>query len=193
MIAFAIDASFNAVSMSFFKESDVIYDMFADSKQTHSKVLVGLMDCALRATALTLDDIDELYCSIGPGNYTSLRVLAATVKGLFFQKNVNVYAVNTFDLVAAGYRYKSSEFTVVSPVFAHQVKCLDYVYSNGIIERNSDIYIKDESEIMQQEGVKISPVKSDYADKVLPLSKNVFRVNKKFINKAELGLLSPIY
>ena len=193
MIAFAVDASFNAISMSFFKGNDIVYDMFADSKQTHSRVLVGLMDSALRAVALTLNDINELYCSIGPGNYTSLRVLSATVKGLFFQKNVNVHTVNTFDLIAAGYHDKSSEFTVVSPVFAHQVKCSNYIHNNGVIERNSDIYIKNESEIMQQEGIKISPVESDYADKVLPISKNVLRVNKKFIKKAELGLLSPIY
>jgi len=193
MIALSIDASFNAISMSFFKDNDIVYDMFVDSKETHSKAFVGLMDYALRAAALTLNDINELYCSIGPGNYTSLRVLVATIKGLFFQKNVNVHTVNTFDLIAAGYHDKVSKFTVVSPVFAHQVKCSNYIHNNGIIERDSEIYIKNESEITQQEGIKISPVESDYADKVLPLSKNVLRINKRFIKKAELGMLSPIY
>lgn len=193
MITFSVDASFNAVSMTFFDDGRVIYDLFADSEQTHSKALVGLMDCALRAVPLTLDDIDELYCCVGPGNYTSLRVLIATVKGLFFQKNVNVHTVNTFDLMAAGFHDKSSEFTVVSPAFAHQVKCINYAYTDGAAERSSDIYIKKEFEIADSGSVKISPIESYYASKVLPLSKNVRKIRDKFIKDAELKLLSPVY
>lgn len=50
----------------------------------------------------SLDDLDAIAVTIGPGSYTGLRVGLATAKGLCFALNKPLIAINTLDLMASG-------------------------------------------------------------------------------------------
>ncbi len=44
--------------------------------------------------------IDAIALTIGPGLYTSLRVGLALAKGLYLSRNIPVFGINTFDVIA---------------------------------------------------------------------------------------------
>ena len=49
---------------------------------THSDVLLALVDEALREAGLRVADLDAVVCGRGPGSFTGLRIGLATAKGL---------------------------------------------------------------------------------------------------------------
>jgi tRNA threonylcarbamoyladenosine biosynthesis protein TsaB len=66
----------------------------------HAERLMVLIDRVLADTGRSLDDLDALAVSIGPGSFTGLRVAVNTVKGLVFGTPIPVAAVPTLEAMA---------------------------------------------------------------------------------------------
>lgn len=67
---------------------------------THSETLLPLIDELLGHTGVKTGDIELFACSTGPGSFTSVRIGAATVKGLAFGRNVPCIGVTTLEALA---------------------------------------------------------------------------------------------
>jgi tRNA threonylcarbamoyladenosine biosynthesis protein TsaB len=67
----------------------------------HSEKLLTLMQEVLRQAELSLNDLDALAISIGPGSFTGLRIGLSTAKGLCYALDQRLIAVSTFDAVVA--------------------------------------------------------------------------------------------
>jgi tRNA threonylcarbamoyladenosine biosynthesis protein TsaB len=66
----------------------------------HAERLMVLIDRVLGDSGRSLDDLDALAVSIGPGSFTGLRVAVNTVKGLAIGKPIPVAAVPTLEAMA---------------------------------------------------------------------------------------------
>ncbi len=51
---------------------------------THSQTLLPMVEDLLKNASLSLQDIDMLAVSVGPGSFTGVRIGVAAVKGLAF-------------------------------------------------------------------------------------------------------------
>jgi tRNA threonylcarbamoyladenosine biosynthesis protein TsaB len=71
------------------------------SRNDHSENLLPLIDQALRASALTLHDIDGYAVAIGPGSFTGLRVGLSTIMGLAYGSSIPVAGISTLHAIAA--------------------------------------------------------------------------------------------
>ncbi len=67
---------------------------------THSERLLPAIDAVLSDAGVTLDSIDGLAISIGPGSFTGLRIGVSTVKGLAYATGLPVVAVPTLEAMA---------------------------------------------------------------------------------------------
>ena len=67
---------------------------------THSETLLPMVESALKATDLTVDDIELFALSEGPGSFTGVRIGAATVKGLAFGREKPCVGVSTLEALA---------------------------------------------------------------------------------------------
>jgi len=67
---------------------------------THAERLMVLIDRVLVDNGRSLEDLDALAVSIGPGSFTGLRVGVNTVKGLVIGKPIPVAAVPTLEAMA---------------------------------------------------------------------------------------------
>jgi tRNA threonylcarbamoyladenosine biosynthesis protein TsaB len=65
------------------------------STRQFSESLMDMIDLCLRNLSLTMDDIDCLAVTAGPGSFTGLRVGLSTVKGLAYSTGKPVVAVST--------------------------------------------------------------------------------------------------
>jgi tRNA threonylcarbamoyladenosine biosynthesis protein TsaB len=68
---------------------------FAEGARRHTSLLVGLTDQALGALGATLDQVEAIAVSDGPGSFTGLRVAAAWAKGLVRARSLAFWTAST--------------------------------------------------------------------------------------------------
>lgn len=96
----AIDTSSSWGSVAVYKGNHISFISYLDIRITHSERLMLQIDNSLVQSELTLDDIDLIAFSNGPGSFTGLRIGLATVKGICTVKKIPLYPVNTLKALA---------------------------------------------------------------------------------------------
>jgi tRNA threonylcarbamoyladenosine biosynthesis protein TsaB len=67
---------------------------------THSDVLLVLIDAALKDAGMVIADVDGVAVGAGPGSFTGLRIGMATAKGLCFANDVPLWTVSSLAALA---------------------------------------------------------------------------------------------
>lgn len=67
----------------------------------HASQLTGLIETALMEAGLTLQQVEAIAVSKGPGSYTGLRVGVSTAKGLCYALNKRLISIPTLQSLAA--------------------------------------------------------------------------------------------
>ena len=79
----------------------LIGEIKVDVKIAHSERLMSSVEWLLRASCISIEEIDALAVSIGPGSFTGLRIGLSTAKGLSYATNKPIVPVPTIDAFAA--------------------------------------------------------------------------------------------
>ena len=98
----AIDTSGPVCGVAVLAEDTVRYECAAQNKLTHSVNLLPMVDAALTASGLTLQDLDRLAVVTGPGSFTGVRLGVSTVKGLAHGCGKPCVAVDALEAMAHG-------------------------------------------------------------------------------------------
>lgn len=69
--------------------------------QSHSSLLMQMVDEVLAESRLTLRDLDGLAYGEGPGSFTGLRIACAVAQGLAFSADLSVAGIGTLQAMAA--------------------------------------------------------------------------------------------
>jgi tRNA threonylcarbamoyl adenosine modification protein YeaZ len=102
MIILAIDCSANLCAAC-------IYDSASTSERArcvldigkgHAEHLIGVVDAALEAARLTLNDLDAIAVSVGPGSFTGIRVAVSAARGFALALGIPAIGVNTLEALA---------------------------------------------------------------------------------------------
>ncbi|HIC91766.1 MAG TPA: tRNA (adenosine(37)-N6)-threonylcarbamoyltransferase complex dimerization subunit type 1 TsaB [Syntrophaceae bacterium] len=96
----AIDTATHLQSVALIDGEELIAEYTFNCPVTHAKLLVGTIELLLRNSNLTIDHIDGLAVSLGPGSFTGLRIGVSTVKGLALASAKSVVGVPTLDALA---------------------------------------------------------------------------------------------
>jgi tRNA threonylcarbamoyladenosine biosynthesis protein TsaB len=70
-------------------------------KSNHAETILLLLESLLESAGISLQDIDGIGLSIGPGSFTGLRIGLSTVKGLAYGSRLPVVGVSTLLAQAA--------------------------------------------------------------------------------------------
>ncbi len=180
-----IDGSFDTLNLSIFDAKEIIYDLHLNSPYTHSKILTDVFSYAFNLLSFNLEDIDMLYCCIGPGKYTSLRVTLATIKGMFFKKIKYIYGFSSLDMMAT--EEKNNEpFRIICEISKTKTYFADYICKDGFIQRVENI----KSSTMEQAiNTNHKIIKRNSIESV----RNIFQINPKQTKKLSLHELAPVY
>lgn len=107
MTILALDTSGTTASAALVNEyitlaesSVTLADLRGAGRKTHSETLMPMVDGLFKITAMTLENVDYIACTCGPGSFTGLRIGAATAKGLAFAAGKPLIAVPTLDAMA---------------------------------------------------------------------------------------------
>jgi tRNA threonylcarbamoyladenosine biosynthesis protein TsaB len=96
----AVETATPQGSVALADESGVLDEVRSPRGATHASWLMPAIERLLRTTRLSLEKIDGLAVSAGPGSFTGLRIGLSTVKGLALGAGKPVAAVSTLDALA---------------------------------------------------------------------------------------------
>jgi tRNA threonylcarbamoyladenosine biosynthesis protein TsaB len=110
-----LETATKVCSVSLAKDGEVIdtIDHFSEN-YSHAERLNGLLLDLLKQTNTSLNDLDAVAISEGPGSYTGLRIGTSTAKGLCYALDIPLIAVNSLKALAAE---KSGQEMLVCPMF----------------------------------------------------------------------------
>src|ERR1700761_6618817 len=69
---------------------------------SHARVLTLFIEETIKSSHLTLQELDAIAVSAGPGSYTGLRIGVSVAKGLCYALNKPLIAVPTLLSIAQG-------------------------------------------------------------------------------------------
>ena len=90
----ALDTSTEYCSIALWRDGSVdCRDAMAG--QTHSQLLLPMIDQLLRRNELALQDLDGIAFGCGPGSFTGLRIACGVTQGLAFGRGLLVVGIST--------------------------------------------------------------------------------------------------
>jgi tRNA threonylcarbamoyladenosine biosynthesis protein TsaB len=96
----AIETATAVGGVALIEDEKLLAEYRMDMTMAHAERLMVMVDRILTDAGLTMDDLDGLAVSIGPGSFTGLRVAVSTVKGLVTGKPIPIAAVPTLEAMA---------------------------------------------------------------------------------------------
>ena len=82
------------------KTDSKLYIECIDNEITHSEKLLPLIDNILNEANITIQDIDLLACTLGPGSFTGVRIGIATLKAIAKVINKEIFGITSLELLA---------------------------------------------------------------------------------------------
>lgn len=135
----ALETSSPKCEISFLKDDKEILSLFADTESKHEKNLISFINFSLKYLNISLQDIELIGISIGPGNFTALRVGLATAFGLSYPCNIPLKGINTLDALYYTCLYYFDEIRekkIVCVIDAKRESLYTAVYQNQKIINN---------------------------------------------------------
>lgn len=96
----AIETATMVGSIAIIDDERVISEITLNVRATHSEKLMSAIDHLLNISGLTLDGMDCVAVSIGPGSFTGLRIGLSAAKGLTCASGKPLIGVPTLDALA---------------------------------------------------------------------------------------------
>lgn len=93
-----------AASACVMEDEKILSEFYMNTRQTHSQTLLPMAKAALDCAGLSVNEMNLLAVSAGPGSFTGVRIGVACIKGLAFPKNTSCCGVSTLEAMAMNLR-----------------------------------------------------------------------------------------
>lgn len=101
-VILAIDSSTLTCCAGVIKDGKVFSSVFSNNGLTHSRTLLPSAERVLRDAQISVNDIDAVAVTVGPGSFTGVKIGVSTAKGIAFTKNLPCFSVSSTAALACG-------------------------------------------------------------------------------------------
>ena len=98
-----IECTATPVSCALYEDGKIKGEYFLNLKTTHSQTLLPMVTSLLELSNITINDVDVIAVTAGPGSFTGVRIGISAVKGLAFAENIPVVPVSVLEAMAYGF------------------------------------------------------------------------------------------
>ena len=130
-IILSIETSSTICGVSVFNGNKIMSTIERESNRKHAEILPGFIKELLKDSDISLDSLDAIAVSIGPGSFTGLRIGLGFAKGIAFAQNLPIIPVPTIQSLA--YSLKMIE-PLNGIVYSHSSKVYfqEFQWDNGL-------------------------------------------------------------
>ncbi|MEK6567998.1 MAG: tRNA (adenosine(37)-N6)-threonylcarbamoyltransferase complex dimerization subunit type 1 TsaB [Candidatus Omnitrophota bacterium] len=213
----AIDTSSKYFYLAIAEDDKIKVSIRRPSGRKLSRMIIPLIEKALKKANLSLRDINYFACGLGPGSFTGLRVGLAVIKGFAFSLNKPVVGIISLDCLAGSQSDFSGYVCPVVDARRSLVYSAIYRAKNGALKRKSRYLLVSPNELLakfnnQDEVVFLGDGLSLYQDDIkkklglrahfaddnfwYPDPRNLLRLAREKIKSketADLDKLVPFY
>lgn len=138
MIILSIDSSTPVAGVAVSDGKRLLGEAFVHTKNTHSEKLMPMIAQLLEDLHLTIQQIEVVAVTCGPGSFTGLRIGMATAKGLVQGGNKKLIAIPTLDCLAQNLNHYPGTICPIMNAQKKQVYTAIYRSGDTHLERLSD-------------------------------------------------------
>lgn len=146
----AIESSAKAASVCIAEDGKILAEAFLNCGLTHSVTIMPSVEWLLNTASLTIEDIDRIAITEGPGSFTGLRIGMAAVKGLAWSRDIPCVGVSTLEAAACGVAHVDGIICAVMDARAGQVYNALFKAENGRLTRLCDDRAIKISELLEE-------------------------------------------
>ena len=112
--------------------ADFLVKEFESESFSHSEKLNVFIEEMLADSAITLNNLDAVAVSAGPGSYTGLRIGSSSAKGLCFALDIPFISVNTMQAMTNYVRRAHPDFDIYIPMIdARRMEVYASIFNSG--------------------------------------------------------------
>lgn len=192
----AVDTSSKICAVAILEDSNAIDEIKLDNGKTHSENLMPILKEVLEKNNITLDKIDLIAVSVGPGSFTGIRIGIASIKSIAEVYKLPVASVTSLETLARNIETEDADTTIVSLIDAKNNQVYAGFFDNQYNLKENE-YADDINVILEKaskynkfvfvgDGAKIHEelIKNKFANKEIVFSENN---SQSAINTGKLG------
>lgn len=134
----AFDTSAKTATAAVIEDGEILCNASISAGLTHSQTLLPLVNSILKASKISLDDIDVFAVSNGPGSFTGLRIAVAAIKGMAQGLEKPCIGISTLEALAYNYSGLSGTVCAVMDARCSQVYTATFKVNGSFPERLTD-------------------------------------------------------
>lgn len=128
-----IDTAVETASVCLSNDSDLISVAINENQKDHAAWLHTAIQEILQDAGFSVNDLEAIAVSIGPGSYTGLRVGLSAAKGLCYALNIPLISIGTLKIMA--HAVNKEEAQLFCPVIdARRMEVFTAVYDRSLHE-----------------------------------------------------------
>jgi tRNA threonylcarbamoyladenosine biosynthesis protein TsaB len=169
MTILGLETSTAVCSVGLYREKMPGVEMSLLESHIHSEKVLTLVQEVLRSGETTIEQLDAIAVSIGPGSFTGLRIGLSTAKGLCFALDKPVIAVPTFEAIAEAGRQKHpgvSNVVVVMDAKKDEWYVGEFLVDGQNVRASRAVEIKNRGDALASAGISGSLILTDSVDTV---------------------------
>lgn len=152
-----IESSSLVASVALLSDDILTAEYTVNFKKTHSQTLLPMLDEIVTMTGVSLDNVDAIAVSAGPGSFTGLRIGSATGKGLGLALKKPLISVPTIDAMA--YEFYGCASIICPIMDARRNQVYTGIYDNrkgfSIVKESCAMDIRDLIEELNSMGERV--------------------------------------
>lgn len=131
-----IETATTVCSIALSRDGKLLAIKESDEARSHAESITVFIEEVVSQAGFTLNDIDAVAVSKGPGSYTGLRIGVSTAKGLCYSLEKPLIAINT--LQSMGYYLSKSE--LVKTIVSNGADQTEFLICPMIDARRMEVY-----------------------------------------------------
>jgi tRNA threonylcarbamoyladenosine biosynthesis protein TsaB len=146
-----IDTAVTTASVCIARNGAVIAEKTNAAQKDHAAWIHKAILDVVEDAGISLNDLDAVGVSAGPGSYTGLRVGMSTAKGICYAMNKPLILVNTLKMMAAAAAAKQSNKTVL---LCPMIDARRMEVFTAVFDQELNVVIPQSNMILEKESFK---------------------------------------
>jgi len=147
LLILGIDTSGKVASVALMQDDIIIGENTIYTTLTHSQVIMPMCKNLLESCNKTLQDVDRIAVSCGPGSYTGLRIGIAGVKAMSFALNIGCNGISTLESLANNVSCSGLNICAIMKARQNLVYCGLFSSNNQKVTRTQEDMIVDRNQL----------------------------------------------
>ena len=131
-----IDTALETAFVCLSNGNEVLQSSVNETQKDHATWLHTAITNLLQKTGHSVNELEAVAVSIGPGSYTGLRVGLASAKGFCYALNIPLIAISTLKIIALAASNEVQGATIICPMIdARRMEVFTLLYDIDLMER----------------------------------------------------------